>query len=100
MLAAGSGGRRGGRSGLSLLSWARQGPSEVSVNYLAFQGSLKFNGSRFPLLSVDPTLELGGAGKAGVGSRFLAPCGVTKRPCLPRAGGLTVPMSEVPDTRG
>lgn len=84
--------------GLSLLSWARQGPSEVSVNYLAFQESLKFNG-RLPLLSVDPTLELGGAGKPGVGSRFLAPCGVTNHPSLPGIGGLIVPMSELPEKR-
>lgn len=94
VLAAGGGVRGlgwGGCSGLSLLSWAHQGPSKVSVNYLAFQGSLKFNG-RLRLLSVDPTLELGGAGKAGVGSGFPAPCGVTR--------GLIVPMSEVPEKSG
>lgn len=90
VLAAGGGVRGlgwGGCSGLSLLSWAHQGPSKVSVNYLAFQGSLKFNG-RLRLLSVDPTLELGGARKAGVGSGFPAPCGVTSHPCLPGTGDL------------
>lgn len=98
VLAAGGRGGRRGCLGLSLLGWARQGPSKVSVNYLAFQGSLKFN-ARLLLFSVDPTLELGGAGKAGAGSRFLAPCWGDQASMFAWFRGLTVPVSEVPEKK-